>query len=87
MAGGLLDPVLTKRLAKGLTIDDATLAASVLVRPQLAKDFIDHIFQKAEAIILPVLSIRTPTSRRMRSALALIQRQNAVPAQSLDAVR
>jgi aspartyl-tRNA(Asn)/glutamyl-tRNA(Gln) amidotransferase subunit A len=60
MAAGLLDPVLTKRLAKGLTIDDATLAASVSVRPQLARDFIDHIFQKAEAIVLPVLSIRTP---------------------------
>ena len=56
----LLDPVLTKRLTKGLTIDDATLAASVSVRPQLAKDFIDHIFQEAEAIVLPVLSIRTP---------------------------
>ncbi|MFZ0623315.1 MAG: amidase [Pseudolabrys sp.] len=60
MAGGSLDPILTKRLAKGLAIDDATLAASVSARPQLAADFIDHIFQNAGAIILPVLSIRTP---------------------------
>ena len=60
MAGGSLDPILTKRLAKGLTIDDATLAASVSARPQLAADFIDHIFQNAGAIVLPVLSIRTP---------------------------
>ena len=60
MAGGSLDPILTKRLAKGLSIDDAALAASVSARPQLATDFIDHVFQNAGAIILPVLSIRTP---------------------------
>jgi aspartyl-tRNA(Asn)/glutamyl-tRNA(Gln) amidotransferase subunit A len=63
MAGGSLDPILTKRLAKGLSIDDAALAASVSARPQLATDFIDHVFQNAGAIILPVLSIRTlPTA-------------------------
>ena len=60
MEKGLLDPVLTKRLAKGLAIDDAALAASVSARPQLALDFIDHIFQNAGAIVLPTLSIRTP---------------------------
>jgi aspartyl-tRNA(Asn)/glutamyl-tRNA(Gln) amidotransferase subunit A len=60
MAGGSLDPVLTKRLAKGFTIDDATLAASVSARGQLVADFLDQIFQNAEAIVLPVLSIRTP---------------------------
>ena len=57
---GSLDPVLTKRLVKGLAIDDGTLAASVAARPQLAADFIDHIFQDAGGIILPTLSIRTP---------------------------
>jgi aspartyl-tRNA(Asn)/glutamyl-tRNA(Gln) amidotransferase subunit A len=55
-----LDPVLTRRLAKGLSIDDKTLAASVSARPKLAMDFIDHIFKNADAIILPCLSIRTP---------------------------
>ena len=60
MASGSLDPVLTKRLAKGLTIDDATLAASVSARPQLALDFISHVFQNAEAIAMPALAIRTP---------------------------
>ena len=55
-----LDPVLTKRLAKGLTIDDATLASSVSARPQLAKDFVDSVFKDAGAIVLPTLAIRTP---------------------------
>jgi aspartyl-tRNA(Asn)/glutamyl-tRNA(Gln) amidotransferase subunit A len=60
LVGGSLDPVLTKRLAKGLAIDDASLAAAVSARPQLAADFITHIFRNAEAIILPTLAIRTP---------------------------
>jgi aspartyl-tRNA(Asn)/glutamyl-tRNA(Gln) amidotransferase subunit A len=61
IAAGSLDPILTKRLAKGLTIDDATLAFSVSARPQLALDFLNQVFQNAEAIALPVLAIRTPT--------------------------
>jgi aspartyl-tRNA(Asn)/glutamyl-tRNA(Gln) amidotransferase subunit A len=60
MQSGSLDPVLARRLEKGLAIDDETLAASVSARPRLAMDFIDHIFQNAGAIILPSLSIRTP---------------------------
>jgi aspartyl-tRNA(Asn)/glutamyl-tRNA(Gln) amidotransferase subunit A len=60
MEGGLLDPVLTKRLMKGFAIDDATLATNVSARPQLVMDFISHVFQDAEMLILPVLSIRTP---------------------------
>jgi aspartyl-tRNA(Asn)/glutamyl-tRNA(Gln) amidotransferase subunit A len=60
LESGLLDPVLTKRLAKGLTIDDATLASSVSARPQLAKDFVDSVFKDAGAIVLPTLAIRTP---------------------------
>lgn len=55
-----LDPVLKKRLAKGLAIDDETLAASVAARSQLAVDFVSQVFRDAEAIVLPVLSIRTP---------------------------
>jgi len=55
-----LDSVLAKRLSKGLTIDDKTLAASVAARPQLISDFIDQVFRNAEAILLPTLPIRTP---------------------------
>ena len=58
--GSMLDPVLRKRLGKGLTIDDATLAASVSARPRLAADFIARVFAGADAIILPVLTTRTP---------------------------
>jgi aspartyl-tRNA(Asn)/glutamyl-tRNA(Gln) amidotransferase subunit A len=58
--GGSLDAVLTRRLAKGLAIDDETLAASVSARSQLGMDFIDNIFRDAEALILPTISIRTP---------------------------
>lgn len=61
MQSGSLDPFLTRRLAKGLTIDEETLAASVSAGPQLAMDFIDHIFRKSDAVILPSLSIRTPS--------------------------
>jgi aspartyl-tRNA(Asn)/glutamyl-tRNA(Gln) amidotransferase subunit A len=57
---GSLDPVLTRRLVKGLAVDDQTLAASVAARPKLAMGFIDRIFQNADAIVLPILSIRTP---------------------------
>jgi aspartyl-tRNA(Asn)/glutamyl-tRNA(Gln) amidotransferase subunit A len=60
MQNGSLDPVLTRRLAKGLTIDDESLAASISARPQLAIDFIDHVFQNSDVVILPTLSIRTP---------------------------
>ena len=63
-AGRLDNPaigaVLRKRLAKGLTIDDATLGASRGARPQLAKDFIEQVLGKADAAILPVMAIRTP---------------------------
>jgi aspartyl-tRNA(Asn)/glutamyl-tRNA(Gln) amidotransferase subunit A len=60
MQNGSLDPVLTRRLTKGLAIDDETLAASVSARSKLALDFIDRIFQNSDVVILPTLSIRTP---------------------------
>jgi aspartyl-tRNA(Asn)/glutamyl-tRNA(Gln) amidotransferase subunit A len=60
MESGSLDAVLTRRLAKGLAIDDETLAASVSARSRLTMDFIDNIFRDAEALVLPTISIRTP---------------------------
>ena len=55
-----LDPVLRKRLAKGLSIDEETLAASRKMRAPLLKDFEDKILGSADAAVLPVMPIRTP---------------------------
>jgi aspartyl-tRNA(Asn)/glutamyl-tRNA(Gln) amidotransferase subunit A len=57
---GSLDPVLKKRLAKGLKIDDQTLAASLGARQQLATTFLEQVFRKADILIVPVMPIRTP---------------------------
>ena len=62
MDSGALDATLMKRLRKGLDIDDKTLTASIAARPQLVADFLARIFQNAQAIVLPVLTIRTPTA-------------------------
>ena len=62
MATGTLDPVLAKRLAKGVIIDDTTLKASVSARRQLALDFVADVFQNDGALALPVFAIRTPTT-------------------------
>jgi aspartyl-tRNA(Asn)/glutamyl-tRNA(Gln) amidotransferase subunit A len=55
-----LDSVLRKRLAKGLSIDEGTLAASRKMRAPLVKDFEDKILGSADAAVLPVMPIRTP---------------------------
>jgi aspartyl-tRNA(Asn)/glutamyl-tRNA(Gln) amidotransferase subunit A len=52
--------LLRKRLAKGLAIDDATLAASLSARETLAREFTARVFGAADAIVLPVMAIRTP---------------------------
>jgi aspartyl-tRNA(Asn)/glutamyl-tRNA(Gln) amidotransferase subunit A len=52
--------VLRKRLAKGLAIDDATLATSLAIRETLSHDFTTRVFGAADAIILPVMAIRVP---------------------------
>ena len=58
--GGSLDPVLKKRLTKGLKIDDQTLAASLAARQQLASTFLEQVFRQADILIVPVMPIRTP---------------------------
>jgi len=55
-----INSVLRKRLAKGLTIDDTSLAASRAMRSQLVDDFEEKILADADAAILPVMPICTP---------------------------
>jgi aspartyl-tRNA(Asn)/glutamyl-tRNA(Gln) amidotransferase subunit A len=55
-----LDPVLRKRLAKGLAIDEGRLAASRAIRAPLLKNFEDKILGAADAAVLPVMPICTP---------------------------
>jgi len=55
-----LDPMLRKRLAKGLAIDEAALAASRAARTLLSERFLEHVLADADAALLPVMPIRTP---------------------------
>ncbi len=52
--------VLRRRLAKGLEVPDATLAASVAARPGLVRDFEEQVLDGADAVALPVMAINTP---------------------------
>jgi aspartyl-tRNA(Asn)/glutamyl-tRNA(Gln) amidotransferase subunit A len=54
------NPILRKRLAKGLTIDDTSLAASRATRSRFLDEFENKVLAGADAAILPVMPIRTP---------------------------
>src|SRR5262249_46342326 len=54
------NPILRKRLAKGLSIDEGTLAASRKMRAPLLENFEDKIFGSADVGVLPVMPICTP---------------------------
>jgi aspartyl-tRNA(Asn)/glutamyl-tRNA(Gln) amidotransferase subunit A len=55
-----LSAVLRKRLSKGLTISNAALEASRALRPSLSADFATSVLGGADALILPVMPMRTP---------------------------
>jgi aspartyl-tRNA(Asn)/glutamyl-tRNA(Gln) amidotransferase subunit A len=55
-----LDPTLRKRLVKGLTVDDAALAASRSARAPLSERFLEKVLGDADAALLPVMPICTP---------------------------
>jgi aspartyl-tRNA(Asn)/glutamyl-tRNA(Gln) amidotransferase subunit A len=55
-----INPTLRKRLAKGLAIDDATLAASRVARAPLSERFLEQVLADADAALLPVTPIRVP---------------------------
>ncbi|WP_170145814.1 amidase [Rhodoplanes elegans] len=54
------EPVLRKRLAKGLSIDDAALAAARDARGPLAQEFLRDALGDADVVLLPVMPIATP---------------------------
>jgi aspartyl-tRNA(Asn)/glutamyl-tRNA(Gln) amidotransferase subunit A len=58
----VLASALQRRLAKGLEISDAIMAASVAARPQLARDFDSQVLAGADVAILPVMPIETPAA-------------------------
>jgi aspartyl-tRNA(Asn)/glutamyl-tRNA(Gln) amidotransferase subunit A len=60
LADAPIGPMVRKRFAKGLAIDDAALAASRGTRQDLVKQFLENILADADAALLPVMPIRTP---------------------------
>ncbi len=55
-----INEILRKRLAKGLTISDAALAAALATRPALRDEFLSHYLGEASIAVLPVMPIKTP---------------------------
>jgi Asp-tRNA(Asn)/Glu-tRNA(Gln) amidotransferase A subunit family amidase len=61
IATGGLPATLATRLGKGQSIDDAQLGEARRLLAELAHDALDAAFDAADAILLPVMRIRTPT--------------------------
>ena len=75
--GDTIGAVLRRRLAKGLGIDDATLAHAVAQRPALAAAF-EHVLQSADVAVLPVMTIRTPHAEECDPHDARVPRAHAL---------
>jgi aspartyl-tRNA(Asn)/glutamyl-tRNA(Gln) amidotransferase subunit A len=58
----LVDPLLRKRLSKGLAILDEDLAASLAAKPRLVAAFLE-LLGEAEVAVLPVMPFETPFAR------------------------
>jgi aspartyl-tRNA(Asn)/glutamyl-tRNA(Gln) amidotransferase subunit A len=68
LESGALEGALRKRLAKGLTIDDATLAGARTARPSLARAFSENVLRDADIALLPVMAVRVPTASEVDPA-------------------
>ncbi len=55
-----IDPMLRRRLGKGLSITDNQLSEALAAREQLRFEFIDRYLSDADVALLPVVPIRTP---------------------------
>src|SRR5262249_19805197 len=56
------DKNLSRRIAKGLDVDEPTLNSSRQARRTLAADFIAQVLQGADVAVLPIMAIRTPAA-------------------------
>jgi aspartyl-tRNA(Asn)/glutamyl-tRNA(Gln) amidotransferase subunit A len=64
LEGDFLAPALHQRLAKGLEITDEMLAESVTARGRLMEQFESEVLPDRAVLVLPVMSIMTPSADR-----------------------
>jgi aspartyl-tRNA(Asn)/glutamyl-tRNA(Gln) amidotransferase subunit A len=64
LEGGVLSPVLHRRLAKGLDISDEMLTESVTARPRFVQQFESEVLSNRDVLVLPVMPITTPSADR-----------------------